>query len=151
MCIYYRLAHPECLPFEKAANGVWDVDSGFLDCFSHLHLEKGAVEREKENGSINHSLASMPLSEELYSRFEDENRKTSESEKGSSVMETQCKTKGAEQLLWQRKCSGSGNNIEEPGERNYWSRDEECADPADCSMHGLTLEKQWDALADLCP
>ncbi|KAL3222473.1 hypothetical protein MRX96_004931 [Rhipicephalus microplus] len=132
MCIYYRLAHPECLPFEKAANGVWDVDSGFLDCFSHLHLEKGAVEREKENGSINHSLASMPLSEELYSRFEDENRKTSESEKGSSVMETQCKTKGA-------------------GERNYWSRDEECADPADCSMHGLTLEKQWDALADLCP
>ncbi|XP_037281319.2 uncharacterized protein LOC119174494 isoform X10 [Rhipicephalus microplus] len=127
MCIYYRLAHPECLPFEKAANGVWDVDSGFLDCFSHLHLEKGAVEREKENGSVNHSLASMPLPEELYSRFEAENTKMSESEKGSSVMETQCKTKGA-------------------GERNYWSRDEECADPADCSKHGLTLEKQWDAL-----
>ncbi|XP_075751656.1 uncharacterized protein LOC119174494 isoform X4 [Rhipicephalus microplus] len=186
MCIYYRLAHPECLPFEKAANGVWDVDSGFLDCFSHLHLEKGAVEREKENGSVNHSLASMPLPEELYSRFEAENTKMSESEKGSSVMETQCKTKGAatswrfwhirqtsqkdssgqrssrmrttwrEQLLWQRKCSGSGNNIEEPEkvqapkvcvwERNYWSRDEECADPADCSKHGLTLEKQWDAL-----
>ncbi|KAH7948321.1 hypothetical protein HPB52_020397 [Rhipicephalus sanguineus] len=41
MCIYYRLAHPECLPFEKAASGKWDVDSGFLDCFSHLHLEKG--------------------------------------------------------------------------------------------------------------
>ncbi|KAH6929092.1 hypothetical protein HPB50_023390 [Hyalomma asiaticum] len=98
MCIYYRLAHPECLPFEKVASGTWDVDSGFLDCFSHLHVENGAVEREKENGSINHSLASMPLPEELYS------------------------------------------------ERSYWMRDEECADPADCSRHGLTLEKQWDAL-----
>ncbi|XP_049272978.1 uncharacterized protein LOC119396255 isoform X3 [Rhipicephalus sanguineus] len=127
MCIYYRLAHPECLPFEKAASGKWDVDSGFLDCFSHLHLEKGAVEREKENGSINHSIASMPLPEELCSRFEAESRRISESEKGSSVMETHCKTKGA-------------------GERSYWSRDEECADPADCSKHGLTLEKQWDAM-----
>ncbi|KAL1436629.1 hypothetical protein MTO96_049529 [Rhipicephalus appendiculatus] len=146
MCIYYRLAHPECLPFEKEANGMWDVDSGFLDCFSHLHLEKGAVEREKENGSINHLLASMPLPEELHSRFEAENRRMSESEKGSSVMETHCKTKGAEQLLRQRRCSASGNNIEEPGERSYWSRDEEYADPADCSKHGLTLEKQWDAL-----
>lgn len=176
MCIYYRLAHPECLPFEKAASGTWDVDSGFLDCFSHLHLEKGAVEREKENGSINLSIASMPLPEELCSRFEAESRRMSESEKGSSVMETHCKTKGAatswrfwhirqtspkdsagqrsprirttwkEQLLRQRRSSGNGNSIEEPGERSYWSRDEECADPADCSKHGLTLEKQWDAM-----
>lgn len=161
MCIYYRLAHPECLPFEKVASGTWDVDSGFLDCFSHLHVENGAVEREKENGSINHSLASMPLPEELYRRFEAENRRMSESEKGSSFTETHCKPKGAatswrfwhirqtspkEQLLWQRRNSGSSSYCEGPGERSYWMRDEECADPADCSRHGLTLEKQWDAL-----
>lgn len=146
MCIYYRLAHPECLPFDKTANGVWDVDSGFLDCFSHLHLDKGAVEREKENGSVNHSMASMPLPEELYSRFEAESRRMSESEKGSSLMETYCKTKAAEQLLRQRRNSGSSNYSEEHGERSYWIRDEEGTDPADCSRHGLTLEKQWDAL-----
>lgn len=146
MCIYYRLAHPECLPFDKTANGVWDVDSGFLDCFSHLHLDKGAVEREKENGSVNHSMASMPLPEELYSRFEAESRRMSESEKGSSLMETYCKTKAAEQLLRQRRNSGSSNNSEEHGERSYWIRDEEGTDPADCSRHGLTLEKQWDAM-----
>lgn len=146
MCIYYRLAHPECLPFEKVASGTWDVDSGLLDCFSHLHVENGAVEREKENGSINHSLASMPLPEELYRRFEAENRRMSESEKGSSFTETHCKPKGAEQLLWQRRNSGSSSYCEGPGERSYWMRDEECAEPADCSTHGLTLEKQWDAL-----
>ncbi|XP_049528300.1 uncharacterized protein LOC119461279 isoform X4 [Dermacentor silvarum] len=156
MCIYYRLAHPECLPFDKTANGVWDVDSGFLDCFSHLHLDKGAVEREKENGSVNHSMASMPLPEELYSRFEAESRRMSESEKGSSLMETYCKTKAAEQLLRQRRNSGSSNYSEEHEkvqrpemcmwERSYWIRDEEGTDPADCSRHGLTLEKQWDAL-----
>lgn len=146
MCIYYRLAHPECLPFDKTANGVWDVDSGFLDCFSHLHLDKGAVEREKENGSVNHSMASMPLPEELYSRFEAESKRMSESEKGSSLMETYCKTKAAEQLLRQRRNSGSSNYSEEHGERSYWIRDEEGTDPADCSRHGLTLEKQWDAL-----
>lgn len=146
MCIYYRLAHPECLPFDKTANGVWDVDSGFLDCFSHLHLDKGAVEREKENGSVNHSMASMPLPEELYSRFEAESRRMSESEKGSSLMETYCKTKAAEQLLRQRRNSGSSNYSEEHGERSYWIRDGEGTDPADCSRHGLTLEKQWDAL-----
>ncbi|XP_049272977.1 uncharacterized protein LOC119396255 isoform X2 [Rhipicephalus sanguineus] len=142
MCIYYRLAHPECLPFEKAASGKWDVDSGFLDCFSHLHLEKGAVEREKENGSINHSIASMPLPEELCSRFEAESRRISESEKGSSVMETHCKTKGAATSwrFWHIRQTSP------KGERSYWSRDEECADPADCSKHGLTLEKQWDAM-----
>ncbi|KAH9381065.1 hypothetical protein HPB48_016674 [Haemaphysalis longicornis] len=39
--IYYRLAHPEWLPFDRASSGIWDLDSGFLDCFSHLHLDKG--------------------------------------------------------------------------------------------------------------
>ncbi|XP_077488437.1 uncharacterized protein LOC144099179 isoform X1 [Amblyomma americanum] len=186
MCIYYRLAHPERLPFDKAASGVWDVDSGFLDCFSHLHLDKVALERGKENGDIHRSLASMPLPEELYSRFEAESRRIGGSEKVLSLTETHGKTKTSaaswrfwhirqsspketvaqrspktrtswkEQLMRQRRNSGSSTNSEEPekvqepkvcmSERSYWVRDEEGIDPADCSKHGLTLEKQWDAI-----
>lgn len=158
MCIYYRLAHPEWLPFDRAASGIWDVDSGYLDCFSHLHLDKGAVPREKENGSIHRSVDSMPLPEELCSKPETESRKI-ESGKGTHVTETHCKTKATEQLSRQRRNSGSSTNSDEPEkvqgpkacpwERSYWVRDGEAVDPADCSRHGLTLEKQWDAI-QLC-
>lgn len=97
MCIYYRLGHPEWLPFDRAASGIWDVDSGYLDCFSHLHLDKGAVPREKENGSIHRSVDSMPLPEELCSKLETESRKIE-----------------SEQLSRQRRNSGSSTNSDEP-------------------------------------
>ncbi|XP_077540175.1 uncharacterized protein LOC144152669 isoform X10 [Haemaphysalis longicornis] len=188
MCIYYRLAHPEWLPFDRASSGIWDLDSGFLDCFSHLHLDKGAVSsRERENGSIHRSVDSMPLPGELCSKPDAESRKI-EPGKSTPVTETHCKTKATatswrfwqirqsnpkdapaqrspkhwtwkEQLSRQRRSSGSSTNSDEPEkvqgpkacpwERSYWARDEAANDPTDCSKHGLTLEKQWDAI-QLC-
>lgn len=149
MCIYYRLAHPEWLPFDRASSGIWDIDSGYLDCFSHLHLDKGAVPRERENGSIHRSVDSMPLPGELCSKPDMESTKIEPGKGSSPVTETSCKTKATEQLSRQRRSSGSSTNSDEPGERSYWARDETANDPTDCSKHGLTLEKQWDAI-QLC-
>ncbi|CAN7988532.1 unnamed protein product [Ixodes hexagonus] len=62
-----------------------------------------------------------------------------------------------EQLSRRRRSSGSSTNSDEPEklqdkegslcERSYWRRDGTGVEPADCTWHGVTLEKLWDAIS----
>ncbi|XP_040067439.1 uncharacterized protein LOC8024854 isoform X8 [Ixodes scapularis] len=144
-CLYYRLGWPEFLPFEESpSRGNWEVDSGFFECFYHMGISAG--ERPSESRCGLHSSSTMPLPEAIQSRLGTEHRR-SNSERHLDATETHCKVKTNKQLSRRRRGSGSSTNSDESGERSYWRRDGASVEPEDCTWHGVTLEKLWDAIS----
>ncbi|EEC01804.1 hypothetical protein IscW_ISCW001630 [Ixodes scapularis] len=153
--LYYRLGWPEFLPFEESpSRGNWEVDSGFFECFYHMGTSAG--ERPSESRCGLHSSSTMPLPEAIQSRLGTEHRR-SNSERHLDATETHCKVKTNKQLSRRRRGSGSSTNSDDSGkvrdregslcERSYWRRDGASVEPEDCTWHGVTLEKLWDAIS----